>query len=128
MLEWCSQLNMPALVQHARMPPARSPTAAQMAAVLSERFARDKRQDWKSELVRRRTALQVFQDEQAAAEAASAAAAAALEDAAQKLQAWQEAQEAARVAAEEEGLPPPEEVCSTTGCDVNCDFSLQHSA
>lgn len=53
---------------------------------------------------------QVFRDELTGAEAALTAARATLEEMTAKLQAWQEAQAAARLAAEEEGLTVNDEV------------------
>lgn len=40
-----------------------SPSQQHVAQVLAERFVRDERIDWKFELLRRKNALQVFQDE-----------------------------------------------------------------
>lgn len=88
-----------------------------MAAILKARFERDQRIDWKNELLRRRTALQILLDAQKAADEALTGARAALELASANLQAWQEAQAAAKAAAEEEGIPQ-EEVSSRSSSRV----------
>jgi hypothetical protein len=51
--------NMPCIM---RCPPRRRPTPAQVAAVLQERFARDRRVDWKTEYWNRRKGLQAVED------------------------------------------------------------------
>ncbi len=82
----------------------------QTVVLLTQRFARDARVDWKRELVRRRTDLAQFQAAATAADDALATAEQQLAAAEAALQEVQAAAAAARAAAEEEGLGTLDEV------------------
>jgi hypothetical protein len=107
-------------------------TPAQVAAAIAERFARDQRIDWKTELLRRQSSLAAVEARVKEAEEVHAAALASLEEAEHKLLAWQEAQAAAHASAEEEGLALPDEVgCAPAACgqqSVPCAYSTHHAA